>query len=98
MSPKQEIEALGAGIFIREKNVESRLEESDFHRAFREPVIVWFAPGEWREDMIDAVLTFSKRLHSIHRFRFPNICVPQAILGRIQVEFPDSVVEGVKQN
>jgi hypothetical protein len=95
VSPKQQIEALGAGVFIRERNSESRLEEKDFHRAFSEPVIIWIAPGEFQEERLDVLLQAAKKLHAVQRFRFPNVAVPERIILRIRSEFPDAIVEGV---
>jgi hypothetical protein len=93
---KQKIEGIGAGVFIRDRAVESRLTESDFHRAFREPVIVWFTPQEYKKDQIDAVLDAAKKLHAVQCFRFPNVSVPSRILDRIRSEFPNTKVTGVE--
>ena len=54
------IESFGAGVFVRSRNVESRLSEKDFHRAFSEPVILWFAPGEYQEDKVGSALDVAK--------------------------------------
>ena len=96
-TPKQQIESLGAGVFIRDRNIESRLLEADFHRAFSEPVVVWFTPTEYQERTIELVLDASKRLHAVQCFRFPNICVSAHILDRIRSEFPTALIEGGKK-
>jgi hypothetical protein len=95
-SPHLEIEALGAGVFIRDRNVESRLSDLDFHRAFTEPVVIWMMPTEYREEKMMAVLDAAQRLCEIQCFRFPNVRVPAAILTRIRMDFPKARVEGVK--
>jgi hypothetical protein len=95
-SPNRQIENLGAGVFIRERNSESRLQEKDFHRAFEEPVIIWIAPGEFREEKMDALLDLAKKLHAVQRFRFPNVSVPERVLIRIRSEFPKAAIEGAK--
>jgi hypothetical protein len=91
------IEAFGAGVFVRSRNVESRLSGKDFHRAFSEPVILWFAPGEYQEEKVGSVLDVAKKLHAIQVFRFPNASVPTEILRRIRQEYPSARVEGVKK-
>jgi hypothetical protein len=95
-SPRLKMETLGAGVFIRDRNVESRLSEKDFHRAFTEPGVIWMTPAEYKEEKIAAVLDAAKKLHAIQCFRFPNVRVPDAILGRIRSDFPQARVEGVK--
>jgi len=60
-----EIETLGAGIFIRDRNVESRLSDVDFHRAFTEPVVVWMTPTEYKEEKMPALLDAAKRLGAV---------------------------------
>jgi hypothetical protein len=96
VSPKQQIEALGAGVFIRNRNSEARLQEENFYRAFGEPVVVWIAPGEFREEKMDALLDAAKKLHAVQRFRFPNVSVSERVLVRIRSEFPNAAIEGVK--
>jgi hypothetical protein len=93
----QQFEALGAGLFIRTRNVESRVSEKDFHRAFSKPVIVWITPGDYQEDGMDSVLDVAKKLHAIQCFRFPNVRVSSHVLSRIRSEFPKARVEGVKK-
>ena len=96
VSPKARIESLGAGIFVRDRNSESRLEEKDFHRAFAEPVFVWIGPGQFAVEKMDALLDSVKRLHLVQRFRFPNVSVPERIVARIRSEFPNAKIEGAR--
>ncbi len=96
-NPKQQIDSLGAGIFVRTRNVESRLADQDFHRAFTEPVIVWFTPGNYDEAKVELLLDAARNLYAIHCFRFPNVKVPLRILDRIRSEFPDALLEGVRK-
>ena len=96
-SPHREIETLGAGVFIRDRNVESRLSDVNFHRAFTEPVVIWMTPTEYKEEKIMAVLDAAQRLCEIQCFRFPNVRMPAEILARIRRDFPKAKVEGVKK-
>lgn len=96
-SPIQLIESLGAGVFVRRGNSEARLQANDFHRAYAEPVMIWFNPHGYREETIDEVLAVAKKLYSVRRFRFPAVRVPVSTLAKLRSEFPDAEVEGIKQ-
>lgn len=95
-SQKQLIEGLGAGVFVRRRNAEARLQEKDFHLAFTESVMVWFTPGEYREEKIEEALRVAKRFHSVRSFRFPSVHLPASTVARIRAEFPRATIEGVK--
>jgi hypothetical protein len=97
-SVKQQIEAFGAGVFIRNRNTETRLTEDNFHRAYSEPVLIWFTPGNYQESWVEPLLDQLVKLHKIQRFRFPNVAVSKRIINRIKGEFPAVVIEGVKSN
>jgi len=96
LSPRQRVETQGAGVFIRDRNVYSRLTDVDFHRAFSEPVVIWLTPFEYKEERLDALLDAVKKLHSIQRFRFPNVAIPARIFSRICAEFPEAKIDGMK--
>ena len=95
-SPCSRFEGLGAGVFVRHKNRESRLGEADFHRAFSEPVCVWITPGQYSEDRMPLLLDSLRALYRVERIRFPNVTVSRSILDQIQHVFPRTIVEGVK--
>src|SRR5688572_29472026 len=96
-TPRQHIESLGIGVFVRRRNVESRLSEKDFHRAYTEPGIVWISPGEYQEEKIESVIEAAKKFYAVQCFRFPNVRVSVAVLDRIRGDFPKARVEGVKK-
>lgn len=95
-SQKQLVEGFGAGVFVRRRNAETRLQEEDFHLAFTEPVLIWFTPTEYREEKIEEVLAAAKKFHSVRRFRFPDVRVPASVVARIRADFPTARIEGIK--
>ena len=97
-TPRQQIEALGAGVFIRDRNIESRLTEEGFHRAFSEPVILWIFPGEFQEHKMPEIFDAVRKFCSIQCFRFPNSEVSNAVLDSIRRDFPSARIEGVKNS
>src|SRR5688572_4837584 len=95
-SQKQLVEGLGAGVFVRRGNSETRLQEADFHLAFAEPVLIWFTPSEYREEKIEEVVATAKKFHSVRGFRFPSVHVSAPLLAKIHSDFPAAAIEGVK--
>ncbi len=63
------IEELGAGVFIRDRNVESRLQPEDFHRAYAEPVTLWVMPNRYLEGICGGGVVGSEWVDDIHQLR-----------------------------
>ena len=95
-TPRRQIEELGAGVFIRDRNIESRLAETDFHRAYSEPVIIWISPRKYKEEKMPALFDSARKLFSIQCFRFPNSEVSDVVIDRIRSDFPNARIEGMR--
>ncbi len=90
------IEELGAGVFIRDRNVESRLQPEDFHRAYAEPVTLWVMPNRYLEGSMPALVQAARELRDVRVIRFPNVPLSDAVMALLNDSFPSVRIEGRK--
>ena len=95
LTPKQQFEVAGAGVFVRDRNIESRLSDEEFHRAFSERITIWFTPGDYQAGKVGLAFDAAKKFHAVQLFRFPSVHVQELVLARIRSEFPNAKVEGL---
>jgi len=89
------IEAFGAGLFVRSRNIESRLTQSDVWRAFQEPVIVWVRNDEFDDASLQQLIGTLRGIPTVSLFRFSATRVT-AQAARVVLEFwPETAIEGV---
>src|ERR1700722_4130416 len=89
----QRLKQLGAGVFITNRGVDSRLGDADFWRAFEEPVIVWIHGGNIDIDRMSKVLRLTQKLPNIKRFRFTGGAIDPGVINQIRKKWPDLRME-----
>ena len=88
------LESCGAGLFVQDGCGATRLDDATFHRAFNEPVFIWFDPIRFDSRGLQRIVPVLRRLHRIVFFRFPRGAVNMGEIERLRKAFPDTRIEG----
>ena len=83
----------GAGIFIRDRNTWSRVEQADGWRIFREPVEVWFQGGNLDESNVLEVCELLKGLPEIKKIRFLGTAISEPLGFQVKLACPKAEME-----
>lgn len=92
----QKLEELGVGIFIRDRAWESRLRESEFWRAYEEPVVVWARSDGFDDSSVDTLIPLLRKFPHIRELRFGGTRVTRSGLEKLRAEWPEVRVKGVQ--
>ena len=91
----QDLEKLGAGVFVTTRGVDTRLGEADLWRAFEEPVVIWAHDHTFDDAGLDSLVELARKFPHIRRFRFTSSRVTRSGVQKIYDTWPDISVDGV---
>ena len=93
----QNLEGIGGGVFVTKQGTDIRLGESDFWRAFEEPVIVWVHGKAINDAELEQLIEISKRFPKLQSFRFTNTQIPKYSVERLRELWPGIRIEATLQ-
>jgi hypothetical protein len=91
----QDLENLGAGVFLTDKGIDSRVTEADLWRAFEEPVVIWVHGASFDDSRLERLITASRRFPHIRRFRFTSTGLTPTGVRHLYEIWPSVPIEGV---
>lgn len=89
----QNLEGIGGGVFVTKQGVDTRLSESDFWRAFEEPVIIWVHGKSINDAELEQLIDVSKRFPKLQSFRFTNTKISKNSVERLLKLLPSIRIE-----
>ena len=91
----QELESLGAGVFLTGHGIDSRVTEAEVWKAFEQPVLIWVHGESFGDSDLERLVIAARKFPHIRRFRFTNTRTTLLGVRRLYEFWPDIPIEGV---
>ena len=95
---REQLEQIGAGVFIRDRAWESRLTAADFWRAYEERVIIWVRSDDSADSHVEALAPLLRKFPQITELRFGGTRVTPGGVDRLRLEWPQVRVTASRPN